>query len=982
MKSRLVDLVSNVAHSVADRLPDLLPDGPERLQWNVPKQLDLHYITERVLVTSQPTAAAAPTFRDRGRGPLHQIQEDSTEGHDQQQPPGLIQESGALSTPSSGKPPLQQQGNNSSSSSGDEGSAQQLGAFIEKQHAGHALGIHLSDRDPDDQTLRLLRRQLLRFHWASPCKDRSETPTLPQLLEICYAMQAHLSLDEKNVVVVYCANGKTRSAIVVACYLRIAGLVRTSLDGFAQFLSKRCPQLDAGAAARHIPPSLQSVFRNFDELMELGGCANPKPLLLRAIAIQGVPVEDKPCIDIWDSDQKHLYSSLTNDLDSHWSDDDDGFYKVNKILEGDFCLLCRFGGDMAMDMTDPSKVLFRYANHTGFLSSGPYEFAKNKVDMMRRWEVQFDEEDFLLTLILESYWDAPTRDAPDRLRRDSAKLPRVLSGQDAQEEGWHVLTKHHAARPTVPDVVDLRGKFSEELSGCPDHICTLALQMANFDTAVAKHTLCEGSMRSWWKDGTTNDGFDVEDEVESMTFMDQDWSETTNEGSLVGRSGPVGSEPTCVDILDILDGSDSSENDSLDPMVFPQHFYLDDTRAFPNNTALDGTSSSGGGDDNNNEGVVDPTATATPTNTDGAAAARGTGAPTNDSIRHSSVLLPHRGDVVDAFGAYSRGLHGRSDDRDEFLDQFPPVDPYRPQLPMHKRKRERADDKHHVSKLASGKKRRGFVDNDGFDRIDSFEEEKDEAMKVLVQINHTGVTLDDLLNLKEASRQWNTTMDDKADDDKDRDGRLKGRIDFRKVKTVIPSARTFSPGGPGDGVSDDDDEEHDGDLEYEDADADGPTKDDAVLGLAVKAKEEDKPDDEEKKAEDGGEEKKDDGTDQDDLPLKKDPRFAKYFKMLQMRLPLEVVKHAMKRDQLDPSIMDLDHNKSLKSQQEPPKAADPDDIPIKDDPEFEKVRLWDCETKWQGRLFFNGTLNKMDVHSFMALTIPIVFIRLAVLLLS
>jgi hypothetical protein len=61
--------------------------------------------------------------------------------------------------------------------------------------------------------------------------------------------------------------------------------------------------------------------------------------------------------------------------------------------------------------------------------------------------------------------------------------------------------------------------------------------------------------------------------------------------------------------------------------------------------------------------------------------------------------------------------------------------------------------------------------------------------------------------------------------------------------------------------------------------------------------------------------------------------------MLKMGLPLDAVKHAMKRDEKDPAILDLDHDKSLKSQQQD-KTGDEviDDGPaLKDDPEYQKV---------------------------------------------
>lgn len=59
--------------------------------------------------------------------------------------------------------------------------------------------------------------------------------------------------------------------------------------------------------------------------------------------------------------------------------------------------------------------------------------------------------------------------------------------------------------------------------------------------------------------------------------------------------------------------------------------------------------------------------------------------------------------------------------------------------------------------------------------------------------------------------------------------------------------------------------------------------------------------------------------------------------MLRMGLPMDAVKHALKRDEKDPAIMDLDPGKSLKSQQED-KTEDSDGPPLKDDPDYVKVR--------------------------------------------
>jgi hypothetical protein len=49
-------------------------------------------------------------------------------------------------------------------------------------------------------------------------------------------------------------------------------------------------------------------------------------------------------------------------------------------------------------------------------------------------------------------------------------------------------------------------------------------------------------------------------------------------------------------------------------------------------------------------------------------------------------------------------------------------------------------------------------------------------------------------------------------------------------------------------------------------------------------------------------------ADSSNLPLKDDPKYAKYFKMLKIGMPLTHVKHAMERDGLNSAVMDQDHN--------------------------------------------------------------------------
>ena len=78
--------------------------------------------------------------------------------------------------------------------------------------------------------------------------------------------------------------------------------------------------------------------------------------------------------------------------------------------------------------------------------------------------------------------------------------------------------------------------------------------------------------------------------------------------------------------------------------------------------------------------------------------------------------------------------------------------------------------------------------------------------------------------------------------------------------------------------------------------------------------------------------------DDNDPPLKDDPVYSKYWKMLKVGLPLGAVMNACERDSVDPTVMELDPNKSLASQRTKEKKKEKKDTgpPLKDDPTYQK----------------------------------------------
>ena len=171
-------------------------------------------------------------------------------------------------------------------------------------------------------------------------------------------------------------------------HYEVEGLVSSCQEGFLHFLSCRAFS-EPTQLWGELPVSLRTFFANFDDVMDMQHYVNKKPLLLRAVALQGIPVENKPCLDLWNASGEHVYSSHPDVLEneeaggqneSDWAGEE-GFYQVNQVVQGDFCLLCRFGGPFSTDYEDSSKIIFRYANTTAVLGGTTIELGFDHVDV-------------------------------------------------------------------------------------------------------------------------------------------------------------------------------------------------------------------------------------------------------------------------------------------------------------------------------------------------------------------------------------------------------------------------------------------------------------------------------------------------------------------------------------------------------------------------------------------------------------------------
>ncbi|CAB9518801.1 Formin-like protein [Seminavis robusta] len=991
----------------------------------IPSSLDLHYVTDRLWVMPQPTVDAwtAKCYFDKHK---HESAEhEDTADNKLPFEPTVVPHRNDVVV---------------------------LAECLEQQQDYTVFNV--TDVPAEDTIVRALQGRIVHCPWQSPSSPRSETPSLSALLEIIYTLHAYLTLRPNNhTAIIYCDNGKTRSALVVAAYLTFTRHSRTCRDGFCHFVQHTGMAATADDALElwnACPPSLHTFARNFDQtVIQWGEYRNPKPLLLRAIALQGIPVEDKPCLDIWDGHQRHVYSShpeLWTDLvdtsggaymveslplasppppspsvlrpsplleeaqrtplpegdddddDNHlvsfhnnsnnttpknrhhhaskqqppispqsqWADEE-GFYRVNVVLEGDFCLLCRFGGVHAGSDKDSTKILFRYANTTvGMGAGGPYELPPSQVDLMRRYAHCFDPDDFLCTLLVEAHWNVSEVFWQEKLNRPCQGLPPILQPDDIRsvQRGWHLFQQHSVLQPNEGDV---RLLLQEHASLSTDMV-KLCLQHANLDVSVAR-----ASLRSVVQGGDDS-------------IMTKLWNILQpppppapmlplQQQSAQPDDGDLFLEET-LNILDVLDSITFDDDDDGQDFSHIPNF----DEFLPRRNKADG-------------GAKKKTAESKASPDSPPLISRATGShlqqqqqqqePEPPLLFASPFIhnMPRQGEILSAFGDYYKDIHG------EALADFEPYDATRPLV------------------MGESLPQLPYVQLPDHDNQQLYSPMDDPAnaaaVELLLQMDHPGISLKDLTNLLEESKDWNKPHPLPLLEEEKKSGDEEGvLVAIGKGLTRKSSDEKAGPSGQAPPLKDhpqfskyfkrlragtsleevkemmkkDGKDSTIADLDPEKSlSSQRPNMADqeAVIKTTPNAVENAQKALQEallrkkqgprvsviipKKGE-GEDEDPDEALDpqaklmaalakskasadddkEEDRPLRTDPVYAKYFKMLKMGMSKEQIQHAMTRDEKDPTIIELDPERSLLAQRPPPKKEAVADPPLKDDPEYQK----------------------------------------------
>merc|ERR1712238_599630 len=294
--------------------------------------------------------------------------------------------------------------------------------------------------------------------------------------------------------------------------------------------------------------------------------------------------------------------------------------------------------------------------------------------------------------------------------------------------------------------------------------------------------------------------------------------------------------------------------------------------------------------------------------------------------RLPSMMYPRRGDISKAFNLDGDERQNEKDGALSSLGAFN-VSISKPRLPY-----TRLQNKNKI---------------DG-DRVPAYDPKLEAAKEIHMQLRHTGVTLENLIELEEASKHWTGLCDNSTNNnDMSSDSNPISTTDAATAQTRFPEQRNSSMNREEkeklekkwkeDQVEEEKERQkalleksllHEKTAEQQTKiekpekleNAVGEAEDEPlglVLGLAV-------------------EETVDSGENGDELPLKDNPEYKKYFKMIKMGMAREQVLHSMKRDEKDPRILDFDPNKSLKSQKVVEATENDNEPPLKNDPEYAK----------------------------------------------
>ena len=332
-----------------------------------------------------------------------------------------------------------------------------------------------------------LKSQVLDAPWSTPGQF-TQCPSLDSVFAQCYSVKSWLDLRSDHVAIVHCSNGRSRTGILIACLLKYIGAFENSAHAFGFFCSARV-QNDIKP---NLAPSYRMLFDNIDKTVDTSGYPNRKPLHLKSIAISGLPVDEIPCVELWDMTGLvfNSHNGWKSSNKCTWSSEyGDGFFRVTQDILGDFSVMCRFGGHHAMTR-DKTTLIFKYQNNTAFMPCDVVELKRQNVDVNPDYGESLDVELFTVHLMFEKPMCLVSPNTPSRISSSDVLPSYKFNNKDAFELGLDEISKCHFVEP------ESNKNTSLSEMGYPDQYITVALQLSDNDIDVAAELITNMKLRA------------------------------------------------------------------------------------------------------------------------------------------------------------------------------------------------------------------------------------------------------------------------------------------------------------------------------------------------------------------------------------------------------------------------------------------------------------------------------------------------------
>ncbi|KAL6259571.1 hypothetical protein P5V15_009489 [Pogonomyrmex californicus] len=334
------------------------------------------------------------------------------------------------------------------------------------------------------------------FAYATP---ESNAPMLFALYQICQDIYQYLNADFNHVVVLYCTDGYRASATVACTLLIYCRALTTTDEAIALFTTRRCQP-------PHLQPSeLRSI--NYMSLLSGGRPPHTKPLILRSVIIQPVPLFTRardgcrPYIEIYSNGALVFTTKKANYEEM----------KLFGMMEGKVCLIlgdAAVRGDVTLVIYHARQQLGRVIGikiasvhfHTGYvpITESTMTFEKRDLDDAPEiggkfrivLNVMIGEENSKLSRV-PAPWEAEmsVKPMPDPLFGSTLEMEETLENfrtvprsEETQKESsseTDKISQHEAVPPQLEQSKEEESSRNEENSfreadllnlGMPDNI--------------------------------------------------------------------------------------------------------------------------------------------------------------------------------------------------------------------------------------------------------------------------------------------------------------------------------------------------------------------------------------------------------------------------------------------------------------------------------------------------------------------------------